>query len=435
MQISPYLRSWTKNKYGKCALVMRVNIGNNRAFTKPIAWIPASWWDEENKVVRAKVAGKKNEDASKINVSVNAVRLKLQMYAEQNPSFSPRQIVKGFLLIRSEYDVHMELAGITLFAYIKQRIEKGLAGKIKDRRTSLPLGRDTIRGWNTSLVRLQAYAEKYGEFSWEHINRNLYEKLIDFLRLEYRTVKGTHLRENSIGSTIKNLKAFVNAAMEEEIAGVPDISPRVLTSFKKPTEQVESEVLTHEQLMRLMSLDLQWHPSLDEERSRFMLAYNTLLRDSDTIEVGVGNILVMNEQRFVVKKQIKTSRPVVVPCTQQAFDIISAGVRAVDNVHRNRLIKELMQMAGFSDPRTHSQLVAGRMQTVTEPQWKLITTHTARRSAATQLYLWGEDIGDIQHWGGWATAKQAEEYIKAKLWRQARDISKRGTFFKSSYLK
>lgn len=46
-----------------------------------------------------------------------------------------------------------------------------------------------------------------------------------------------------------------------------------------------------------------------------------------------------------------------------------------------------MREIGLTDKITYSYTVGGKIKTVTKEKWELICSHTARRSAATNLYL------------------------------------------------
>lgn len=48
-----------------------------------------------------------------------------------------------------------------------------------------------------------------------------------------------------------------------------------------------------------------------------------------------------------------------------------------------------------------------------EPKWALVTTHTARRSAATNLWLAGVPLPEIMQMGGWKTEHQMKRYLVA----------------------
>lgn len=48
-------------------------------------------------------------------------------------------------------------------------------------------------------------------------------------------------------------------------------------------------------------------------------------------------------------------------------------------------------------------------------KWEVITSHTARRSGATNMYLAGMPLDLIMFCGGWSKREQCEKYIKASV--------------------
>ena len=62
-------------------------------------------------------------------------------------------------------------------------------------------------------------------------------------------------------------------------------------------------------------------------------------------------------------------------------------------------------LAGVTDFVTENKVKA--------PKFKFVTTHTARRSAATNLYLEGADLETIARLGGWKKLETLKIYLKA----------------------
>ncbi|MDO4736069.1 MAG: tyrosine-type recombinase/integrase, partial [Bacteroidia bacterium] len=64
------------------------------------------------------------------------------------------------------------------------------------------------------------------------------------------------------------------------------------------------------------------------------------------------------------------------------------------------------------------------------PKWKLIQTHTARRTGATLMYLSGMDVYDICKITGHSSVKTLERYIKASELETVRKITQEYDYFK-----
>jgi site-specific recombinase XerD len=86
------------------------------------------------------------------------------------------------------------------------------------------------------------------------------------------------------------------------------------------------------------------------------------------------------------------------------------------NQKANQKIKEVCMLAGVT------QLV--QQNGVKAPKYKFVTTHTARRSAATNLYLEGMDLETIARIGGWKKLETLKLYLRASGMEVAQNAKK-----------
>ena len=78
----------------------------------------------------------------------------------------------------------------------------------------------------------------------------------------------------------------------------------------------------------------------------------------------------------------------------------------------------------LTDKITYSYTVGGKIKTVTKEKWELICSHTARRSAATNLYLTGRmKTLEIMRLTGHKTEQNFFRYIRLTSDDTARSIS------------
>jgi len=89
----------------------------------------------------------------------------------------------------------------------------------------------------------------------------------------------------------------------------------------------------------------------------------------------------------------------------------------VSNQKANERVKMIAARAGIDEE------VNGN------PKWSLVTTHTARRSAAANLWLAGTPLPEIMQLGGWRTESQLKTYLVASGLELAR-VSATRAFFK-----
>jgi len=84
----------------------------------------------------------------------------------------------------------------------------------------------------------------------------------------------------------------------------------------------------------------------------------------------------------------------------------------VSNQKTNAGLKELCQLAGFTETVTvATQKGTERLET-THQKWELVSTHTARRTFATVARERGTQLDTVRQMLGHTNTKQTEQYIK-----------------------
>lgn len=165
-------------------------------------------------------------------------------------------------------------------------------------------------------------------------------------------------------------------------------------------------------------------------RDLFVVGCLTALRYSDYSTLTKDNFTADR----IVKVTKKTGKKVILPIHDYVREIykkydgeISSGLSIQ---HFNRYVKLICKKVGLTDPITFNYTKGGKFNTETKQKWELISSHTARRSAATNLYLTGRlKTFEIMSLTGHTTEKSFFKYIKVT----SEDISKTisgDTFFR-----
>lgn len=162
-------------------------------------------------------------------------------------------------------------------------------------------------------------------------------------------------------------------------------------------------------------------------RDKFILGAFTALRVSDFNHLQSVNI----EGNFFRVKTQKTGVEVVIPIhpivrrmMERGFDISAP----ISDQKINKHIKEVAKMAGITYPCYGSKLIDHRVVEGIYPKNELITTHTARRSAATNMYKAGIPTLSIMRITGHTTERSFMKYIKITAEENAEMLA-RNPFF------
>lgn len=129
----------------------------------------------------------------------------------------------------------------------------------------------------------------------------------------------------------------------------------------------------------------------------FLIGCNTGLRVSDLMRLSPDNVQGSN----IVVRTIKTGADVVIPMTKQLKELIKNGFpRPITGQRYNDYIKEICRDAGID-------------------KWQKVTSHTARRSFATNMYQMGVPAANLMLITGHTTESSFYKYIRTGLGENA----------------
>lgn len=105
------------------------------------------------------------------------------------------------------------------------------------------------------------------------------------------------------------------------------------------------------------------------------------------------------------------------------------GIPRISEQWLNKYIKILGKMAGLDELVEIKESRGGEVVTELYPKYKLLCTHTARRTGATLMYLAGIPIYDIMKVTGHKSVATLEKYIRADKLDVARNLATRYSYF------
>ena len=159
-------------------------------------------------------------------------------------------------------------------------------------------------------------------------------------------------------------------------------------------------------------------------RDLFVVGCLTALRYSDYSTLAATNL----QNGYIVKRTKKTNVDVKVPAHDYVKEIFAKYrgfvPRGLCIQYFNKYLKVIMREIGLNDLVTYSFTKGGELKTVTREKWELISSHTARRSAATNMYLTGRmKTFEIMKLTGHRTEQNFFRYIRLTGDDTARSIS------------
>lgn len=181
-----------------------------------------------------------------------------------------------------------------------------------------------------------------------------------------------------------------------------------------------SVFLTMHELSLLESCSFQ-EEALEAARVRFLIGCYTGARFSDysrlkeaSIVEGEyidadGNIRVSKHIQYITEK---TDSYCQVPCSPKLEMLLKRNLKNISRSDMNRLIPEVCRIAGIT---SHAVVIRGDKRDEGE-KWNFVTSHTARRTFANNLYMLGAPIETISKYLGHSSIETTmRNYIMCPL--------------------
>jgi integrase len=157
---------------------------------------------------------------------------------------------------------------------------------------------------------------------------------------------------------------------------------------------------------------------LDKVRDLFLIGANTGLRFSDFTTIKPHNLKKVANGYDLEIIQFKGKAKVVIPVNDTLLAILdkysNVLPKPISNQKLNNYLKEVAKLVPQLQALVTIVFVkGGKEYEETTPKWERVTTHTGRRSFATNAYKRGKPTLAIMAITGHRTEKAFMKYIKA----------------------
>lgn len=217
-----------------------------------------------------------------------------------------------------------------------------------------------------------------------------WEDLSDDTLYDFRYELEGHLAPNSVKTICGELKAVINANVRSKNIPSQDYA-KILTSKKVPTQGV---YLTTIELRHIH----EYIPASQTEafvKEIFMRECLTGARNVDCRKMSMSNIVEINGMEFVRYVPQKHPVEVTVPVHKWLKAYLTGNFTPARLAMRMDLFNECLRRICFKCNIVTPVTVYYAGKSVTKPKYKLIASHTGRRTFATLLSLKGCQIEQI----------------------------------------
>ena len=266
------------------------------------------------------------------------------------------------------------------------------------------ISKQTIKNYTTVLRVLEQYEQNNNiKLRFEDINLKFYTAFVNFCKTEKQYTN------NTTGTAINRIKFFCR---QIELEGFPINQQFKHSEFMSLSNQTQDVYLNEKEIDSIFNYSFD-NERLSNTRDLFIIGLRTGLRVSDFLNLTEINL----QKGFIEVTTKKTKEAVVIPLHNQVKEIIKKNngnlPRSISEQNFNTYIKEVCKMVGIVE-----MVNGGKMNAKTKrkeygmfPKNELISSHTCRRSFASNLY--GQlPNGVIMSITGHRTEAQFLKYIK-----------------------
>lgn len=275
----------------------------------------------------------------------------------------------------------------------------------------------TVTSQKKVLIRQDLHSYKLikefrSTISFEDVNQKFYDGF-------YSWMLKRGLAINTIDNHVKKMKAVMNRAL---LLGLHNNT--AFKSFKRIKEEVYNVYLNDKEIEAIVNLELSG--AAEKARDLFIIGCYTAMRFGDYSKLTLDNI----RDGKIYDTQQKTGITVVVPLHPKVNEIMQKwqGVPILSQEKLNVYIKVVCMQAGITDSITITTIENGEKIVKTYKKWELVSSHTARRSAATNMYKAGIPTLAIMKITGHKTETSFMKYIKVSAEENAEMVALNGFF-------
>ena len=280
----------------------------------------------------------------------------------------------------------------------------------------------TLKMFRNHAQILKNFARRRGYFSYEDVNWTLRLKLVDWLAS--RNVQLAYGNK-----TLSMLRQFMERARRKGLHNCTGHQGKGwhVTALKAPKSKV---VLTVEELDRLAKMELRSY--LKKVRDLFLIGVGTGQRFSDFSRLcpehfyrtmsGIP-LLSMISQKTATPAKIPLN---VFPWLLPLLEEYNYNAPKLSMQKLNQGLKTLGEKAGLNEKVMIVEQFMGRKPRIEKrfvPKYELISSHTCRRTFATNLYRMGYSLAQIMPMTGHSTESQLRIYIGIDAEENAEQIA------------
>ena len=353
-------------------IIIKSSIGKSRFVMSTGITIPAKFWNPATQKIREHAEFDKG---TQYQLQLNRFEIAFQrannyfMQTNQSPT-----------VLAFKDMVKKNLEGNHIQASLPQNMSfnKYLDSFIQKRAASPKYKPESIKVYKTLRVHFLRYVQR----STIHFE----DLTIDFLEGFTNYLQNQDYSDNHVNKIFSTMKTVLNEATDAQINTNMAYKSRRLCIAKREADNI---YLSLKEIKKMYQLKLE---AISEvTRDLFIIGCSTGLRYSDFSSLTKGNIVTLqNGSKALRIVTAKTNDMVVIPLNSMVLDLLAKYEyklpKGPANQTMNKELKVIAQNAGIDDEVLKRVFRSNNAVTTKHKKYELVSTHTARRSFATNAY-------------------------------------------------
>ena len=362
--------------------------------------VPKEYWNKEKECA---VQGRHFMEAGQINIHLNKIKSEAEQIAARS-LYNKTELNNG--IFKNELDTFLgkqetKDETVTFFRFFESFIKECAANP--------NYSKSSIKVYNTAYNHLKGYAANVlrKEITFADFNHAFFSAYSNYLfNLDFGN--------NYVHKLTATLTTVLNEADRRDISPDLKIKSGWLVASR---EEPPAIYLTESELKQLLQFDLSKNPRLARVRDLFLIGCYTGLRFSDFTKIKPGNFRkTADGKEYIEIVTQKTGIKVSIPVKSELKEIMARNgnqaPRAISNQKFNIYLKELGELVGVDEPIMQTRFENGQRIEHSFLKYELVTTHTARRSFATNAYKANVPVKYIMAVTGHKTEREFYKYIR-----------------------
>ena len=230
------------------------------------------------------------------------------------------------------------------------------------------------------------------------------------------------LKSSTIGTMCNQLRSILNWAVKYNAK----VSP-TYNDVQIPRSHNTEIALTADEVSRITYFDIDrfyanrrkdFRETMHKVRDMFVLSCNLFQRHSDMVRIEpscfnrnmfriiqqkTGNLAVVNIDKYSI--DAKTTYRIL-----EKYGYKAPFTSTIGNY--NNYLHILMRDIGLDEPIRIEERINGELVVQNKPKWKMIASHTARRTATTISILRGHNIHAVKRCTGHTDLRSLDHYVR-----------------------